>query len=183
MQTIDLSIFYALHGLAGHFVLLDWLIIFVGDYLIYPLLLVVAYYAYRAWRGRRFNRLYGYGMAVASALVARLDVAEGIRLFYHRTRPYIDLHLPHLLTDTAYSFPSGHTIFMFALATGVYRVNKKLAYWLFASGALIGLARVAGGVHYPSDILGGALLGTGTAYLLFESWGALYRKVNIPYYE
>ena len=102
-----------------------------------------------------------------AALVARFGVAELIRFAYHRPRPYVALRIPHLLSDSAYSFPSGHTIFLFALAVAVYGIHKKFAYWLFAAGVLIGAARVAAGVHYPSDILGGAVLGTLTGYLVF----------------
>jgi undecaprenyl-diphosphatase len=55
---------------------------------------------------------------------------------------------------------------MFALATATYYFNKKLAYFLFASGLVIGLARVAGGVHYPSDVLGGIFLGILTVFII-----------------
>jgi len=71
------------------------------------------------------------------------------------------------LSDSSYSFPSGHTIFIFALATAVYFFHKKLGYFLYFSGLLIGLARISGGVHYPSDILGGIILGSLTSLFIF----------------
>lgn len=170
LHAIDLSVFYSIFSLSQHAVWIDWLIIFVGEYLPYPLLLVFAYRTYREWRDGQVSAAYGYCMAVVAALVARFGVAEAIRLFFHRPRPYLALHLPHLLTDTAYSFPSGHMIFLFALATGAFFVNRKFAYWVYALGILIGLARVAAGVHYPSDILGGAALGIGTGYVVCKAW-------------
>jgi undecaprenyl-diphosphatase len=103
-----------------------------------------------------------------SAIVARFGLASLIRLFYHRPRPFLALSLPHLITDNASSFPSGHTIFLFALATATYFFNKKLSFFLCISGAVIGLARVAGGVHYPSDILGGAMLGALTGVIVYK---------------
>jgi len=154
MNWFDDYFFALLHGLAQKSAVGDLLIIFFGDYFLYVCLAIVAFFA---WRDRKRIRLYG--LAVISALIARFAVCEIIRLFYHRLRPFIALGITHLFTDYAYSFPSGHTIFMFALATAIYYFNKKLSYFLFASGLLIGLARVAGGVHYPSDVLGGILLG------------------------
>lgn len=164
MNQIDILLFYALHSLSGANAWMDRLIVFTGDYLLYAVLAVVAWYLWRAWQARDLKTAWGYIVAGAAALIARFAVAEAIRLFYHRARPFDALGVPHLLNDSAYSFPSGHTIFIFALATGIYKVNKALAWWLYAVGALIGLARVAGGVHYPSDILGGAVLGVATGW-------------------
>jgi membrane-associated phospholipid phosphatase len=71
----------------------------------------------------------------------------------------VALQLPHLVDETSNSFPSGHTAFVFALATVVYPYHKRLSYFVFVSGALIGLARIMAGVHYPADVLGGMVLG------------------------
>jgi len=158
MNWFDDYFFGILHGLAGKSTGGDFLIIFFGDYFLY---ICVAIFAYFGWHTYNKNEssLKLYGIALAGALIARFGVAEAIRLFYHRLRPFLALNTTHLFTDYAYSFPSGHTIFMFALAMATWYFNKKLSYFLFASGLLIGLARVAGGVHYPTDIIGGIILG------------------------
>lgn len=57
------------------------------------------------------------------------------------------------------SFPSGHAIFLFSLATSVWFENKKAGAILFGIAALVGVGRVAAGVHWPTDIIGGAALG------------------------
>ncbi len=44
--------------------------------------------------------------------------------------------------------------------------DRKLGWWLFAGAALMGVARVVGGIHWPSDILGGAVIGIVTAWLM-----------------
>jgi undecaprenyl-diphosphatase len=155
MNWFDNYFFGILHGLAGKSAPGDFLIIFFGDYFLYVCLIIFVYFA---WRNRQQQPKL-YGLAIVSALIARFGVAEGIRLFYHRLRPFLALHTTHLLSDYAYSFPSGHTIFMFALAAYTFYFNKKLSYFLLASGLVIGLARVAGGVHYPTDIFGGIVFG------------------------
>ena len=166
MIAIDQSLFWGIYNLAGKSAGWDFLIVFFGEYFFYIVLAVFAYFAYCAHKRGGAAQIKLYGWAIISAPIARFGVAEIIRLFYYRLRPYAELSLPHLIADSAYSFPSGHTIFMFALATTTYFFNKKLAYFLFAAGILIGLARVAGAVHYPSDILGGAVLGILTALVL-----------------
>lgn len=166
MNAIDTSLFFALYNLAGTSRWGDHLIVFFGEYFIYVALLVLAYFLYRDYKQSDFLRLKLYLFALAAALFARFGIASFIRLFIHRPRPFLALSLSHLINDSTYSFPSGHTIFMFALATAVFFFNRKLAYFLYASGLLIGLARVAGGVHYPSDIVGGIVLGIATSIAL-----------------
>lgn len=61
--------------------------------------------------------------------------------------------------NDAYSFPSGHASFMFALAFTMYHLDKKASWLLFALAVVTGIARVFAGVHYWYDILGGAILG------------------------
>ncbi|MEI7720312.1 MAG: phosphatase PAP2 family protein [bacterium] len=179
MHALDLYVFFMLHGLSGRGVLLDYVIIFLAEYALYVLLAFIAYLLWRAWRAGRMGVVYDYLAVIFGALVARFGVAELIRFFYHRPRPYAALHLPHLLSDSAYSFPSGHTIFLFALATGVYRIDKKFAYGLLGLGVLVGLARVASGVHYPSDIVGGAVLGLLVGWVGGKVWGAVQRRLPI----
>ncbi len=90
---------------------------------------------------------------------------ELIRLFVHRPRPFIaDSSIIPLISESSYSFPSGHAAFFFALAAVVYLHNRRAGIWFFAAAAAIGLARVLAGVHYISDILGGALLGLAVGY-------------------
>jgi len=57
------------------------------------------------------------------------------------------------------SFPSGHAIFFFALSAVAYSFNKKLGIFFLICSIIMGIARIFVGVHWPSDILGGAVLG------------------------
>jgi len=63
------------------------------------------------------------------------------------------------------SFPSDHAVMFFALATGMYLVSRRLGLLLYAQAIfLIALPRIFLGIHYPSDIIGGALIGFLLAY-------------------
>jgi undecaprenyl-diphosphatase len=61
------------------------------------------------------------------------------------------------------SFPSDHTSVAFALAVSVYLYNKKFGFILLVMALIVGIGRIFSNVHYPVDILGGAMLGSFTA--------------------
>lgn len=134
----------------------DALIIFFASYLQYVLLALLVLFAFR-----RFRVAVIAGVA---AVVARLVVKPIILLFVHRARPYVALQTVRNIigpqTGEEYqSFPSGHALFFFALATVVYRHNKRWGWIFFIGATLMGVARVVGGIHWSTDILGGAVLG------------------------
>lgn len=72
----------------------------------------------------------------------------------------------------SYSFPSNHALNNFAAAIFFYRLFPNLKWVLFISAALISISRVYLGLHYPSDIFGGAVIGLAFGYLF--SSGVLY---------
>ncbi|HNX64600.1 MAG TPA: phosphatase PAP2 family protein [Oscillospiraceae bacterium] len=82
-----------------------------------------------------------------------------------RDRPFITscyLTTTELLIKAphSYSFPSGHTGSSFAASTSIFLYNKKAGIFAFVLAALIAFSRIYLYVHYPSDILGGIILGT-----------------------
>ncbi|MDB5204343.1 MAG: undecaprenyl-diphosphatase [Candidatus Taylorbacteria bacterium] len=169
MYTLNLSLFYFFFDLSGHSLWSDDVIILFAEYLPYLIVLGVVIAVYHFWRLGQKNIAYGYMLAIISGGVAR-GVASIIRLFYHHPRPPQALHITSLFPETSYSFPSGHAIFFFALATSVYFINKGWGKILFALSILIGLARIAAGVHWPFDIIGGAVLGVIISIIIQKIW-------------
>lgn len=72
------------------------------------------------------------------------------------------------------SFPSCHTYIAFAVATSVFLYgHKKLGPVLMVLAIFLAIGRIGVGLHYPSDVIGGALLGIGSgiiAYILTNTW-------------
>ncbi len=65
------------------------------------------------------------------------------------------------------SFPSGHATVFFALATAIYYYNRFAGIVFYVCAILISLSRVASGIHYPIDIIIGALIGVIVGRLVF----------------
>lgn len=78
-----------------------------------------------------------------------------------RPRPCRVLHDVHLLVGCSGSgsFPSNHSANCFAVALTIFMKYRKTTAWAFAIAALVAFSRVYVGVHYPFDVIGGALLG------------------------
>ncbi len=118
------------------------------------------------------------GVTLAGALVARFGIVELIRAFYNRPRPFEVIEGINQIFSHAPggSFPSGHAAFYFAIAAGVSRYYPKTSVLFYAAALSISISRVAAGIHWPSDILGGAAIGIAVGLAIH--W--LYRKYLKP---
>lgn len=164
-MTFDIQIFYFLNEAVGKSPLLDGIIVFCASYLAYLLVAVFLGLVFFSQYSKR-DKWMILIVAGTATIIARFGIAELIRYFYHRPRPFAELPDVHaLFTDPAWSFPSGHATFFFALSTVVYLYNKKWGIWFFIATLFITVGRVISGVHYPSDIIGGAVIGIVVAYL------------------
>lgn len=115
-------------------------------------------------RRREWSRA---GRAVGAAYIAN----TAIKLLVRRPRPQLP-GLPALTgTPTGLGFPSAHTATGFAGALAYSRLGLP-APALYGLASALAYSRLYLGVHHPSDILAGALLGTGLAALLTEPSGA-----------
>jgi len=174
-MNLDYNIFQIINNLAEHWAWMDALAVFCASYLQYGLGLALVIFLFLGKdRLERIKNYWLVGLAFLSAIVSRLVFCEIIKLLVDRSRPFETHQVIQLIAyEAGRSFPSGHAAFFFALAMAVYLFNKRLGWWFFAGAALIGLSRIYAGIHYPSDILGGALVGLGSGWLvvkIFEKW-------------
>ncbi len=169
-MNIDYQLFALINQFAGKFYWLDKIAIFFTDnagYVAIAILLIITTVKYK---DIKTNLKIWIFYPLLSAAISRLVIAGAIRAIYFRPRPFLTHTVNQLINHSANegSFPSGHASFYFALATAIYLTNKKLGIIYFAIAFLISLSRVFAGVHYPLDILTGAIIGIFTTIILYK---------------
>ena len=117
--------------------------------------------------GRRGRRAAAMGLASIGVTASAVNAA--MKPLGRRRRPdRAAREVPiarHVRMPSSTSFPSGHSAAAFAFATGVGAVLPPAAIPLRGLAALVAYSRVHTGVHYPGDVVAGALIGTTLAQL------------------
>ena len=173
METLaqsDQEVFLWINQWVGTFPWLDNVVkLVVSDYLVPVVFSVVLLGLWFGWRGQgmrdRHQRgviLAGIGLGISNAAVAIIN------LHFFRLRPF-DVQEVQLLfyPPTDSSFPANPVAITFAIATGVWFANRKIAIAMYVVASIFGLSRVYAGVFYPLDVVAGALLGMAITYVAY----------------
>lgn len=106
---------------------------------------------------------------VGKTILISTGITAALKFSVNRNRPFIDYpaDIPKAGAGGSPSFPSGHTSQAFATATALYLEYPKwyVAVPAFGWASAVGYSRMYLGVHYPTDVLAGALVGSGSALL------------------
>jgi undecaprenyl-diphosphatase len=109
-----------------------------------------------------------WGIILTLALIFELLLCDGIlKPLVARERPFTRLTgYPELIrAPLSYSFPSGHTMSSFTAAVILFARERKSGSIFLILAALIGFSRLYLFVHYPTDVLGGIVLGIALALM------------------
>jgi len=98
-----------------------------------------------------------------------------------RARPCHELLDVHLLVGCGggRSFPSSHAVNNFAGAWVLAHYIPKMGWIFFSIAGLVAFSRVSVGVHYPSDVIGGAVIGIAIGYAMVQAAEAVDRFVKV----
>ena len=127
------------------------------------------------------------GLYIAESVLGAAFISTALKYSIKRTRPS-DTYpfIEKATTGGSPSFPSGHTSDAFSTATSLSIAFPKwyvIAPTFLWAGA-IGYSRMHLGVHYPSDVLAGAIIGAGSAYLChFINQKVFQKKQKVKYPE
>ncbi|OQP45476.1 hypothetical protein A4H97_32530 [Niastella yeongjuensis] len=119
------------------------------------------------------------GLYLTETAAASLFVTFGMKYAFQRSRPYsVTPGLTKVSGGSGPSFPSGHTSAAFATATSLTLAFPKwyVAVPAYAWAASVGYSRMYLGVHYPTDVLAGAVIGAGSAWLMYKANKWLFKK-------
>lgn len=172
---MDFQIFTLINQMASKNAVLDFVGVFLANYLIWLLFFIVLVLGFLppTRRGETLSKANALRSISGALLGGGLTLITG--QFIVRVRPFA-VHEVNLLISppiTIASFPSFHTVVAFALACTLFLFSssgnargKKIGVWFFMAALLIGIARVYVGVHYPSDILFGAIIGCSSSLII-----------------
>lgn len=169
VHQIDYRCFAFINNLAGHWSWLDTVArLFLNDYFVPTLLaitLLILWFDGTTHIQRSTNQRAVLVGAFSTALANIL--LKLINLMYHRPRPF-DIYETNLLfyQPTDSSLPSNAATLGFSVAAGVWFYRRHWGWALFGLAAVFGLSRIFGGVHYPLDVIAGAALGCGSAWVI-----------------
>ena len=199
--SFDETLFRWINDLGGHIPALDRLFSGLADdyFMIVAMCLVLV----GMWFGTRSPEERARNQVSVLKAMASLGIASGfvslanvifvgdnkypgtlIHEIFNRPRPFSQLgpsviHGFYQPTDP--SFPSNLAAVVFGLALAVWLMNKRTGTWLLIMAFVACFARVYVGIHYPSDILGGAVfgvVGVGLTYFLFWALSPLVRLLK-----
>lgn len=119
----------------------------------------------------RDSILWRKGLVITASVVANSGATYVLKRVFNRPRPavsYPDIRAYE--AETRYSFPSGHTSNAFVTATSLTLAFKKwyVAVPAYSWAVGVGYSRMHLGMHYPSDVLAGALVGAGSAWVCYQ---------------
>jgi undecaprenyl-diphosphatase len=177
LYSIDLVVFYFFnHTLSSTF--LDKLFTTITSvnnwYIAYVILLGICW-KYGGKRGK-----LAVVVVIIMIIVTDQTGHRMLKEFFARQRPcnvLPDVNAPLDCSGT-YSFPSNHALNNFAAATLFSLLFPNFRVILFSVASLVAISRVYLGLHYPSDIIGGAILGIIFGYLFSELVLFLEKKFN-----
>ncbi len=132
-----------------------WIIASVGDLIWVPLI----FWLY-VFRNNRHE--WTTAVVLAVAMVAAMAATDILKLAFHLPRPFTQYpseFTAHFEQPTNYAYPSGHTTNAFTVATIIWTRYKPWRIPFLSLGLGTGIGMVVLGLHFPSDVIGGAFLG------------------------
>jgi membrane-associated phospholipid phosphatase len=106
---------------------------------------------------------------LVAVLLSVLLVTQGLKGIIDRDRPFTTYpHIEKLSSGGDSSFPSGHTLEAFAMATAISLLfsRKRIVVPVYCWALLVAYSRMALGVHYPSDVLAGIIFGMSVGWVV-----------------
>ena len=117
--------------------------------------------------GEKYKRA---SLMMALTFIFIIAVGLSIKAFYYRPRPFLTIREARVLLPkpTGSSFPSGHALIVFGGATvALLYFKRKYSLPLLVEALLVAYSRMYVGLHYPTDVVAGALLGSSIGLLSY----------------
>lgn len=161
----NVELFRMINDLGKEYTYLNPVSVFVAEYVIFLLGLMLLVYWFK---GKNQDRLM-VSSAVFSVILGEV-LGKIAGRFYSNLQPFVELNDVNKLIekDAGNSFPSDHTIVVFAVCFTFFLFKKKYRpLWLLVAVA-VGISRMLVGVHYPLDVATGAVIAMASAFICYQ---------------
>jgi undecaprenyl-diphosphatase len=161
----NITVFRAVNDIGKEYPDINPLFIFFAEYTVYCLILVLLFY----WLTRKTENKLMVVSAVISFFIAEVT-GKLIGLLYSHHQPFAVWSNVNKLIEkeVGNSFPSDHTIVFFSVCISIALFRRRFWYLWASLALLLSISRIYVGVHYPVDILVGAVLGIVASILVHK---------------
>ncbi len=164
MNEININLFRMINDLGKQQTYLNPTLVFIAEYMVFLLAIAVIIFWFTRINKNRMMVICGTITFVFSEIIGK--VAGKI---HSNNQPFAELSNVNKLIEKAVdnSFPSDHTILFFSFCVTFWIFSKKLGYLWVVLAFLVGISRVWVGVHYPADVIVGAIISTFSALIVY----------------
>lgn len=129
------------------------------------------------------NKFFMYGILLLMSLIISFLLSDIIlKNIFQRPRPFVDYQFDLIINPPGgYSMPSGHSATSFASAFIIYKANKKWGIIAILIAIMIAFSRLYLTVHYPTDVIVGAVIGCLCSYIIYLTGEKLFNKKFLKY--
>jgi undecaprenyl-diphosphatase len=164
LSELNTHYFRLINDLGKDYPPLNPVFVFIAEYFLYLLVVPLLLFLF-APKFRNRMLVLSAVLSVAAAEILRIGVGK----LHSNLQPFAELPDVNQLIEKTVgnSFPSDHTILFFSFCTTFALFSKRFGWLWMLLGILVGISRIWVGVHYPADVIAGALTAIAAAVFVY----------------
>ncbi|MGE7917134.1 undecaprenyl-diphosphatase [Lysinibacillus xylanilyticus] len=165
---MNYEVFQWINDLAGRFPFLDKGMIFITNSVPYVVIVFMLFLWFTGNKEKREEKQYTAMYIVFTCLLG-LALNAILHFVYYHPRPFVTHHVHQLVPHAVdSSFVSDHAVLVFSVACTLLLRKDSWKYPVLVWAIIVGISRIFVGVHYPADVIGGALLSLGASIVVMQ---------------
>jgi len=165
---MNYEVFQWINDIAGRYPFLDKGMIFITNSVPYVVIVFMLFLWFTGNKDKRAEKQYTAIYIVFTCLLGLVLNAILHSVYYH-SRPFVTHHVHQLVPhNTDSSFVSDHAVLVFSVACTLLLRKDSWKYPVLVWAIIVGISRIFVGVHYPADVIGGALLSLGASMIVMQ---------------